>query len=205
MNDYDKIIDKIEEDFKKNFLVKTELNCNNALLKLKYYFGELFQSFKSLMIPYLLLTEDTTSKENNENLTKNLNNFRNDFINVVKGMSSLYKIATKKVIYKDFGFSDFIDENSKNLLEMYNRIITGIPESETKKKLTNAYFAFDIIIRAINTEIMLYNYQNENKLKTLKIIKDPKFYDFENFDLKIFLDDVVKRINDLLDFKELKP
>lgn len=201
MNYYDKIINKIAKNIKEHPVFESVVDTNNALIELKKAYRDLFQSFRSLLTPYLLSVSRDTLEEESDELDEKLQEFKNDFVNVARGMNSLYKATAKNSIQNSLGFSDFIDKNTADLVEMYSRIITRMPDSETRRKLTNAYFAFGMMIRAMDTEIKLYNYENEdNKLDLLRSVNQPESYNFEHFELKPYLDGVVSKINELLNF-----
>lgn len=129
INNFLKLID---EEFKnKQRFIETNV-LEDALQNLQNQVYNLTQTYKGIIIDnYLLMSEKLEESDKNE-LSENIKTLQNDFNNVLRAMSTVYRLLKNNNPKNDKIFKIFVDKQSQEILELYNDSI----ENSINKKLT---------------------------------------------------------------------
>lgn len=196
-------INKLEihylEKLKRSDAIMKKIHHEDQILlsKLRKQFGEATVTFESLLFPFSLTS--ITIKEGN--IIKLQEEEKNELINdyedfkrkvkiVIKSTSTfITNSLTENSLIIDNKFTKYFNENVASALTLYQNVLDRVKQEDAKTHtlIQNAYFAYIMLARLLNTGIHLYNKHNPNaNLEVINNIPDPQYFDITINNVKEF-------------------
>ncbi|MDR2782981.1 MAG: hypothetical protein LBB48_03925, partial [Treponema sp.] len=162
-----------------------EKNESQVLLNtIRKQFGEATNAFESLLLPFSLISiregKLVKLQENEkEDLIKDYEDFKLKIKMLIKSTSTfITKSLTENSPIIDNGFIKYVNENVTSVLSLYQNVLNKVKQEDIKifTLIQNAYFAYTMLARLLNTGIYLYNKHNpDHLLPQIEGIPDPQY------------------------------